>query len=60
MEKSKVREAIRKNFKKVEKIELVKNANDPDELVETDYPKPESRHFIILENFGLSAEESYF
>ena len=55
-----VKELIKKDFKALEKIELVRGKFKDEEAAETKYPKPSKRHLLIYENFGLSIEESYF
>lgn len=44
----------------IEKIEQVRGSYHPKQLIETNYPKPFKRKFLVYENFGLSIEESYF
>jgi len=55
-----IRKLIKEKFKEVEKIEAVKGEIKPDQLVETNYPEPIKRKFLVFESFGTSIEESYF
>ncbi len=60
VDRDKVKEIIKKKFKDIEKIEIVRGKFKPDELVETHYPKPVKRHYMVYESFGQSVEELYF
>ncbi|HME87209.1 MAG TPA: hypothetical protein VKE88_02255, partial [Candidatus Nanoarchaeia archaeon] len=54
-----VKEEMKKAFKKLETVERVRGGYG-ESRIETDYPAPIKRQFIIYENFGMSLEESYF
>lgn len=47
-------------FGDLEKIEAIRGAFKPNELIETKYPKSAKRMFLIHEHFGMSIEEAYF
>ncbi len=55
-----IKKMIKNHFGEVERIEAARGMYQDNSLVETDYPKPVSRHFLISESFGLSVEENYF
>ncbi len=55
-----IKKIIKEKFKDIEKIEAIRGETKESQLIETQYPKPVKRHFLVYENFGLSIEESYF
>lgn len=60
MDTSTIKKQVKEKFKKVESIEAIRGNFEPKKLIETSYPKPLKRKFLVYENFGLSIEESYF
>ncbi|MBN2421181.1 hypothetical protein JXB27_02785, partial [Candidatus Woesearchaeota archaeon] len=55
-----IKKEIKDAFGELEKIEMVRGGFKESELVETKYPKPAKRMFMIHEYFGMSIEECYF